>query len=209
MAPGYLLLMSIVIVPTFVTFCLRIGSHFSEYRRIKRGRDLCIDYKATLFGITVNTKNLPLFSFDQFLKFVNLNPEVWYFLDKSDNDITVPCRIEKIPNPDYNGYNAQYKILSNPIFFKTFIDYMRYIHWCKKMIKEKRKFNNNKELRENTESFCKAVQRDIDAAHVELEKAVAATEKLIKEQSIDDRSSVVIQTAINGVEKLVEVGLRR
>jgi hypothetical protein len=183
---------------------------FDDYLWWKADNKCSIRYTDKYDKVEISTKNLPLFTFKQFLQFVNVNPEAWYFLDKSnDDEIVAPCHIDRINNPNCKVWNGRLLnpmiTVANPIFFKSFFDWCKYVHWCKKMMKEKEEYNNNQEKKENIERFCAAMQRDIDAARVELEKAVAATERTIQAQSTIAQPTI---DGLNEIAKVAKAGLK-
>lgn len=82
------------------------------YFNIKTTGNLHICYNKGYNNWYGEGKNLPIFTFEQFLKFYNLNPEEWEILDE-DNDVVLPARnLGKHRNYSYE-YDYQ------PIFLQT------------------------------------------------------------------------------------------
>lgn len=119
-------------------------------------------------------KNLPAFTFSQFLKFYNLNPKSW-----------VCCRNSKLaPLPakrgqDLNGYyNCR---VYHPINFINAFEYRKYRRWAKKQLKNKT-IDHDRELRTaNTKEFISLIQEDIDVIRQEHEKVIQETENVLCE----------------------------
>lgn len=77
----------------------------------------------TNVGTTLNFEDLPRLTFKQFLSFYNINPEKWFII-KDNRWNHHPTRI--------------YQNSGQPICFKTVFDYVKYIKWIKKKVKNKK-----------------------------------------------------------------------
>ena len=161
-------------------------------------------------SIYINGETLPKFSFKQFKKFYNLNPDSWEIFNK---DGIFPCPA-KYNSKTYSmgcgfyGMERHY----TPIFFTNIFEYRKYRKWAKKLWKKSYINANNKEINENTKKVIELVQQDIDEVRKNYEKTLSETEdtlaKVLKNLRIDaskhyyvnDKKEIVAVTFYDGVE---------
>lgn len=101
-------------------------------------------------------KNLPIFSFEQFIKFYNLNPEEWTIFDK-DSEITLPAR-NLGKHSDYT-YEYDYQ----PIFFPNMFEYKKYHDWAVEKASELKKVKALEKKNQAERTILEAVQKDMNA----------------------------------------------
>lgn len=95
-------------------------------------------------GTTLNFEDLPRLTFKQFLSFYNINPDKWGIMRDDGEWYYHPTRI--------------YQSSGQPICFKTVFDYVKYVKWIKKRIKNKKDRIRDKKL----QSIIDDVKKDID-----------------------------------------------
>ena len=125
------------------------------YFKIKNSGSLCIYYDNAYNTLHGEGKNLPTFTFEQFLKFYNLNPEEWKIVDKQDK-ITLPAR-----NLGTHGYIYSYNY--QPIFFTNMFEYKKYRDWATEKVNELKKIKALEQRNKAEKTILKAVQKDMDA----------------------------------------------
>jgi hypothetical protein len=101
-------------------------------------------------------KNLPIFSFEQFIKFYNLNPEEWEIFDK-DSEITLPAR-NLGKHRDYT-YEYDYQ----PVFFPNMFEYKKYHDWAVEKANELKKVKALEKKNQAERTILEAVQKDMNA----------------------------------------------
>ena len=101
-------------------------------------------------------KNLPTFTFEQFLKFYNLNPEEWKIFDE-DNKMALPAR-NLGKHKDYS-YEYDYQ----PIFFTNMFEYKKYRDWANIKANELKKIKALEKKNKAEKTILEAVQKDMNA----------------------------------------------
>ena len=124
------------------------------YFKIKNSGSLYICYDNGYNILHGEGKNLPTFTFEQFLKFYNLNPEEWKIVDKQDK-ITLPARNLGI----YGTYSYNYQ----PIFFTNMFEYKKYRDWATEKIDELKRIKTLEQRNKAERIILKAVQKDMNA----------------------------------------------
>lgn len=102
-------------------------------------------------------KNLPTFTFEQFLKFYNLNPEEWKIFDEN-NKIALPAR-KLGKHSDYISYEYDYQ----PIFFTNMFEYKKYRDWANIKANELKKTKALEQKKKAEKTIFEAIQKDMNA----------------------------------------------
>ena len=140
------------------------------YNHVIRYNTREIIYKLDDYLFSSSLETLPKFSFQQFLNFYNLNPDMWLLTDDHDKIVNIPCRIEwRVPN-EIKRYERTFDYY--PIFFTNWIELKKYQHWVKQYFKEKEEQKIKEERNQATKEFCELVQKDIDRAYQNLEESI-------------------------------------
>ena len=121
-------------------------------------------------------KNLPTFTFEQFLKFYNLNPEEWKIFDE-DNEIVLPAR-NLGKHKDYS-YEYDYQ----PIFFTNMFEYKKYRDWANVKANELKKIKALEKKNKAEKTILEAVQKDMNAVVQQTEDELA---KIINNSNYSD-----------------------
>ena len=100
-------------------------------------------------------KNLPTFTFEQFLKFYNLNPEEWEIFDE-DNKIVLPAR-------NLGKHNYSYNYDYQPIFFTNMFEYKKYRDWASIKANELKKTKALEQKNKAEKTILEAIQKDMNA----------------------------------------------
>lgn len=129
-------------------------------------------YKYQTYNLN-NPKQLPRFSFNQFLQFYKLNPDQWEFHDEKGGIFDYPARLE------INKHHCWCEYLYYPIFFTDMIENKKYKKWAKKESKRIKDIENNKAQDEATRKIIGFVNEDIEEARAEMVKALNETEKTL------------------------------
>jgi hypothetical protein len=126
------------------------------YFDVKNNKDISIYYKKAHSSHWYGEgKNLPIFTFEQFLKFYNLNPEEWEIFDE-DNKIVLPAR-------NLGKHNYSYNYDYQPIFFTNMFEYKKYRDWAVEKAKELKKIKALEQRNKAEKTILEAVQKDMDA----------------------------------------------
>ena len=125
------------------------------YLDIKNENNIHIYYKNAYNNWYGEGKNLPTFTFDNFLQFYNLNPKEWQIMD-TDGKVVLPAR--KLGQKAYYGYEYDFQ----PIFFTNIFEYKKYRDWAAEKVNEMKKEKNNENRNKATETILNAVQEDIN-----------------------------------------------
>lgn len=125
------------------------------YFNIKNDNNIHIYYKNAYNNWYGAGKNLPTFTFDNFLQFYNLNPKEWQIMD-TDGKVVLPGR--KLGQKAYYGYEYDYQ----PIFFTNMFECKKYRDWAAQKVNEMKKEKNNENRNKATETILNAVQEDIN-----------------------------------------------
>lgn len=141
-------------VGAFLTTCLI--KLIVPYLNIKYSGNLHIYYNNAYDNWYGEGKNLPLFTFEQFLKFYNLNSKEWEILDK-DNEIILPAR----NLGGHKGYSYYHDY--QPIFFTNMFEYKKYRDWAVEKANELKKIKALEKRNEAEKTVLEAVQKDMDA----------------------------------------------
>ena len=165
----------IVCVADFIIF-------YIEYKRYRTSEAETMRYynQKALFGYDVEyveCKNIPLFSFEAFLKFYYLNPEQWIYYTK-DEIVSCPARKE-VTIKKFGNYE-EVKNIYYPIFFSTLNDYRKYKKWAEAKFKSMRENKNSKRRYEKTEELIKLIQKDIDKKREEVKQDLSKAKELIE-----------------------------
>ena len=141
-------------IGAFLTTCLI--KLMIPYFNIKYSGNLHICYDLAYDNWYKEGKNLPTFTFEQFLKFYNLNPEEWKIFDK-DNKIALPAR----NLGEHRDYNYEYDY--QPIFFTNMFEYKKYRDWATEKVNELKKIKALEQRNKAEKTILRAVQKDMDA----------------------------------------------
>jgi len=109
-------------------------------------------------GNTLKFEDLPRLTFKQFISFYNINPEKWFII-KNDNINYHPTRI--------------YQNSGQPICFKTVFDYIKYVKWIKKKVKNKKEKARDEKL----QSIVDDVKKDISKINKDYENVLTESTK--------------------------------
>lgn len=113
----------------------------------------------TNVGNTLKFEDLPRLTFKQFISFYNINPEKWF----------------TIKNGKWNCHPTRiYQNSGQPICFKTVFDYVKYIKWIKKQIKNKQEKARDEKL----QSIVNDVKKDINKINKDYENALKESSKI-------------------------------
>lgn len=159
-----------------ISFFSKLIIDLINYLCAKSEKNALSEYKYKKILIDVST--LPRFTFSQFLKFYNLNPDSWEFMNK-ENYFEIPAKVEYkeyktlIGLNTYTGYKDYYY---HPIFFTNMFEYFKYKKWAKDKFKEVTKKANMERQTNATKEFVALVQEDIDAIRSENERILQETE---------------------------------
>ena len=126
------------------------------YLNIKKDNNIHIYYKNAYNSWYGKGKNLPAFTFDNFLQFYNLNPKEWQIID-TDGNVVLPAR--KIGQKVYYSYEYDFQ----PIFFTNMFEYKKYRDWAAEKVKEMKKEKNNENRNKAEKTILEAVQKDMDS----------------------------------------------
>lgn len=141
-----------------------------EYNSLKNDNNYHFIYHSFTHSDFYNaTKDLPTFTFAQFLKFYNLNSDSWVIY-RHDKIAPLPAKRGK---DLFKSYNTR---VYHPIFFTNIFEYFKYKKWAKKKLKEVTKKENMEKQTTATKEFVALVQEDIDAIRSENEKILQETE---------------------------------
>ena len=102
------------------------------YLNIKKDNNIHIYYKSAYNNWYGEGKNLPTFTFNNFLQFYNLNPKEWQIMD-TDGNMVLPAR--KLGKKVY--YSCEYDF--QPIFFTNIFEYKKYRDWATEKVNEIKK----------------------------------------------------------------------
>ena len=109
-------------------------------------------------GATLKFEDLPRLTFKQFLSFYNINPDKWFII-KDGEWCYHPTRI--------------YQSGGQPICFKTVFDYVKYIKWIKKKVKNKQ----DRARSEKLQTIIDDVKKDIDKIDKDYKNALTENTK--------------------------------
>lgn len=126
------------------------------YFSIKNTNDIHICYNLAYNTWYGEGKNLPTFTFEQFLKFYNLNPDEWKIFDEDDK-MVLPAR--KLGRHAGCSYRYDYQ----PIFFTNMFEYKKYRDWISIKANELKKAKALEQKNKAERTILEAVQKDIDA----------------------------------------------
>lgn len=110
-------------------------------------------------GATLKYEDLPRLTFKQFLSFYNINPDKWGIMKDNEEWYYHPTRI--------------YQSSGQPICFKTVFDYVKYVKWIKKRIKNKKDRIRDKKL----QSIIDDVKKDINKINKDYENVLTESTK--------------------------------
>jgi hypothetical protein len=165
------------------------GLYHSPYNDFVKDTDYNFQYQYE--KVQINGASLPKFTFSQFLKFYNLNPNAWEIMNEQDF-YPIPARLEIVvkkynylPNTTYYFYH--------PIFFTNATEFWKYCKWAKKQFKNIR----NKAANEATKKVIELVQMDIDKIREENEKTLEQTEEILTQSLNNLRKEYTERTVIN------------
>lgn len=102
-------------------------------------------------------KNLPTFTFEQFLKFYDLNPEEWKIFDEDNKMAVLPAR--NLGEHRYCSYIYDYQ----PIFFTNMFEYKKYRDWANVKANELKKIKALEKKNKAEKTIFEAVQKDMNA----------------------------------------------
>ena len=143
-----------------------------EYNSLKNDNNYHFNYSSYTYTDFYNaTKDLPTFTFAQFLKFYNLNSDSWAIYNHNKELAPLPAKRGK----DRQGYSYGRQVY-HPIFFTNIFEYFKYKKWAKKKSKEAIQKENMEKQTAATKEFVALVQEDIDAIRSENEKILQETE---------------------------------
>lgn len=142
-------------VGAFLTTCLI--KLMIPYFNIKSSGNLHIYYDNAYDNWYGEGKNLPTFTFEQFLKFYNLNPDEWKIFDEDNKMAALPARnLGKHRNYSYE-YDYQ------PIFFTNMFEYKKYRDWANIKANELKKAKALEQKNKAEKTILAAVQKDMNA----------------------------------------------
>ena len=139
------------------------------YFSIKNTKDFRICYDLAYNNWYGEGKNLPTFTFEQFLKFYNLNPEEWKIFDE-DNKMALPAR-----NLGKHG-NYSYEYDYQPIFFTNMFEYKKYRDWADIKANELKKIKAFEQKNKAEKTILEAVQKDMNNICKENTDIISQTE---------------------------------
>lgn len=164
-----------------------------EYNLLKNNDDYHFVYSPYTHTDFYNaTKDLPTFTFAQFLKFYNLNSDSWVIYNKGLAPL--PAKRGK----DLSNYSCSYSRVYHPIFFTNVFEYFKYKKWAKKKLKEIIKKENMEKQTNATKEFVALVQEDIDAIRLENERVLQETEDTLCKSLNNLRQEEKERKMING-----------
>ena len=146
----------------------------TEYNSLKKDNNYHYFYSSyTYSNFYGPTKDLPVFTFSQFLKFYNLNSSSWVINSQEKSEVApLPAKRGK----DLPGYSCSHARVYHPIFFTNVFEYFKYKKWAKEKLKEITTKENMEKQTTATKKFVALVQEDIDAIRSENEKILQETE---------------------------------
>lgn len=167
-----------------------------EYNSLKNDNDYHYFYSSfTYSNFYGPTKDLPVFTFSQFLKFYNLNSSSWVINSQEKSEIApLPAKRGK----DLPGYSQSHARVYHPIFFTNIFEYFKYKKWAKKKLKEATKKENMEKQTTATKEFVALVQEDIDAIRLENEKVLQETEDTLCKSLTNLRREEKERKMVNG-----------
>jgi len=134
-------------------------------------------------GNTLKFEDLPRLTFKQFISFYNINPEKWFTI-KNDDIVYHPTRI--------------YQNNGQPICFKTVFDYVKYIKWIKKQVKNKKEKARNEKL----QSIVDDVKKDINKINKDYENILTESTKTYLQVATRLKDNIKCYIDINGVNNI-------
>lgn len=138
----------------------------------------------TNVGNTLKFEDLPRLTFKQFLSFYNINPEKWFI----------------IKNGQWNHHPTRiYQNSGQPICFKTVFDYVKYIKWIKKQIKNKQDRIRSEKL----QTIIDDVKKDIDKIDKDYKNALTENAKTyfqVVSRCEDDIKCYIDINGVNGID---------
>ena len=126
------------------------------YLNIKKDNNIHIYYKNAYSSWYGKGKDLPTFTFDNFLQFYSLNPKEWQIMD-TDGNMVLPAR--KIGQKVYYGFEYDFQ----PIFFTNMFEYKKYRDWANIKANELKKFKALEQKNKAEKTILEAVQKDMNA----------------------------------------------
>ena len=126
------------------------------YLNIKNDSNIHIYYKSAYNNWYGKGKDLPTFTFDNFLQFYNLNPKEWQIMD-TDGKVVLPAR--KLGQKAYYGYEYDFQ----PIFFTNMFEYKKYRDWATEKVNEIKKNKTLEQKNKAEKAILEAVQKDMDS----------------------------------------------
>lgn len=167
----------------------------TEYNSLKKDNNYHFDYSPYTYTNFYNaTKDLPTFTFAQFLKFYNLNPDSWVICNHSKELAPLPAKRGK----DLPKYSYSYSRVYHPIFFTNIFEYFKYKKWAKNKLKEVTKKENMEKQTTATKEFVALVQEDIDAIRSENERILQETEDTLCKSLTNLRREEKERKMVNG-----------
>ena len=127
------------------------------YFNIKSIRKLHIYYDNAYDNWYGEGKNLPTFTFEQFLKFYNLNPDEWKIFDEDKKMAVLPAR--KLGRHRNYSYEYDYQ----PIFFTNMFEYKKYRDWANVKLSESKKTKALEQKKKAEKTIFEAIQKDMNA----------------------------------------------
>lgn len=138
---------------SLITYLIKL---IYPYFNIKNDSNIHIYYKNAYNNWYGEGKNLPTFTFDNFLQFYNLNPKEWQIMD-TDGKMVLPAR--KVGQKVYYGFEYDFQ----PIFFTNIFEYKKYRDWAAEKVKKIKKEKNNENRNKAEKTILEAVQKDMDS----------------------------------------------
>ena len=126
------------------------------YLNIRYSGNLHIYYNNAYNNWYGEGKNLPTFTFNNFLQFYNLNPKEWQIMDTAGN-VVLPAR--KVGQKVYYGFEYDFQ----PIFFTNIFEYKKYRDWAAEKVNEIKKNKILEQKNKAEKTILEAVQKDMDS----------------------------------------------
>ena len=135
-------------------------------------------------GTTLNFEDFPRLTFKQFLSFYNINPDKWFIMKDDGEWYYHPTRI--------------YQSSGQPICFKTVFDYVKYVKWIKKRIKNKK----NRIRDEKLQSIVNDVKKDISKINKDYENVLTESTKTYLQVATRLDNDIKYYIDINGTNDI-------
>ena len=148
-------MVKIVIIGIGIYLLGYIINLFYPYYEILLDDCVSIHYPNSFLNGYGKGKELPTFTFIEFIDFYNLNQDLWYYYNWNDKLAPIPALRNEVPT---HIMNTEYDY--HPIFFTNAFEYKKYRKWAKLMLKNKNKNDSHIAKAQAKKEILERVQKD-------------------------------------------------